>query len=134
MAEPKRLEVSLITGRTIEQGEAIEGHKMAQGYVEAAGVVYLDPEDMKELGVWEGDVIRVETDFGSVLVAARKSPDAPHRGVAFIPMGPWANAVVNPSTDSIGMPSFKGVRAVVSPAPGEEVSDAKSLLAKLRGG
>ena len=134
MTELKRLEVSLITGRTIEQGEAIEGRKMAQGYVEAAGVVYLDPEDMEELGVWEGDVVRVETDFGSVLVYARRSPDAPHRGVAFIPMGPWANAVINPSTDSIGMPSFKGVKAVVTPALGEEVLDARSLLAKLRGG
>jgi formylmethanofuran dehydrogenase subunit D len=107
LSEKKSVGVILITGRTVDQGVAIEGGKLAQAYVKAAAVCYMDPEDMKKIGVITGDIVSVKTNFGQVVLRVVKSEDTPHVGIAFVPMGPWANQVVDPNTDSIGMPSFR---------------------------
>lgn len=122
------LKVTLITGRTISQGIAREGRKKLKEYMESAAVCELDPEDLRKLGVKEGEPIRVKTSYGAVVVSAKVSTQAPHPGIAFIPMGPWANEVIGQDTDSIGMPSFKGVEAEIEPAPGEKILDVLTLL------
>jgi formylmethanofuran dehydrogenase subunit D len=124
------LEVTLITGRTISQGEAMEIGKESESYTRAAAICEMDPVDMEKLGVKEGDIVRVSTEVGEVLLWAAKSDQAPHEGVIFIPLGPWANAITNPGTDSTGMPSFKGMRAKVEPAEGK-VLDARELIKEL---
>jgi formylmethanofuran dehydrogenase subunit D len=43
------LTANLITGRTVEQGVAIEGWKDKQEYVDAAGFVHIDPSEFKTL-------------------------------------------------------------------------------------
>jgi formylmethanofuran dehydrogenase subunit D len=48
--------------------------------------------------------------------------------VVFIPYGPWANVVVSPETDDIGMPSYKGISASIEPAPGKQVLGLRELL------
>jgi formylmethanofuran dehydrogenase subunit D len=128
LSEKKSVEVTLITGRTIDQGIALEGGKLGQAYVKAAALCYMDPSDMKKIGVLTGDIVAVKTNFGEVIVRAIKSEDAPHSGIAFIPMGPWANQVTNSNTDSIGMPSFKGMKATVEPAQGSKIMDAATLV------
>jgi formylmethanofuran dehydrogenase subunit D len=122
------LEVTLITGRSIAQGEAMEAGKELDSYKNSAGVCELDPGDMEQLGVKEGETVRVRTAAGEVLVKAAKSTQEPHPGVAFIPLGPWANAVVDPDTSSTGMPSLKGVKATVEAAKGEKVLSASELV------
>jgi formylmethanofuran dehydrogenase subunit D len=47
-----------------------------------------------------------------------------------MPYGPWANAIADPDTDSIGMPSLKGVPVKVEPAPDKSVMSLKILLEK----
>ncbi len=125
------LEVTLITGRTVAQGEAMETGKTLEKFSKACATVELDPEDMLKLGVKEGDTVKVETSAGSVVVKAVKSKDAPHEGIAFMPMGPWANVVVGSGTDGTGMPPFKGIGAKVVPAPDEKVLDAQELVEAL---
>jgi formylmethanofuran dehydrogenase subunit D len=88
----------------------------------------MDPSDMKRIGVITGDIISVKTNFGQVTVRVVKSEDAPHVGIAFIPMGPWANQVTDPNTDGIGMPSFKGMKATVEPAQGSKIMDVPTLV------
>jgi len=122
------LKANLITGRTVEQGVAIEGFKDKQEYVEAAGFVHIDPSDFKTLNVWPGSSVLVKSDFGEVVVKAIRSPYGPHPGIVFIPMGPWANQIVNPDTDTTGMPSYKGVTVTITPAPGKKVLDAITLI------
>jgi len=122
------LTANLITGRTVEQGVAIEGFKDKQEYVEAAGFVHIDPSDFKTLNVWPGSSVLVKSDFGEVVVKAIRSPYGPHPGIVFIPMGPWANQIVNPDTDTTGMPSYKGVTVTITPAPGKKVLDAITLI------
>lgn len=122
------IEVTLITGRSISQGEAMEAGKELDAYTNSAGVCELDPKDMEKLGASEGDTLRVSTSTGEIFVRAVKSKQYPHEGIAFIPMGPWANAVVDSDTSSTGMPSFKGVAAKIELAKGEKVLSARELV------
>ncbi len=122
------LTANLITGRTVEQGVAIEGFKDKQEYVDAAGFVHIDPSDFKTLNVWPGSTVLVKSQYGEVVVKALRSPYGPHPGIVFIPMGPWANQIVNPDTDTTGMPSYKGITVTISPAPGKKVLDAITLI------
>ncbi|MDI6905806.1 MAG: molybdopterin dinucleotide binding domain-containing protein, partial [Candidatus Bathyarchaeia archaeon] len=96
--------------------------------MESVSVCYIDPEDLKKLGVKEKTNVLVSTDYGSVVVKALKSLRTPHSRVIFIPYGPWANAVVDPETHSIGMPSLKGIPAEVKPAQDKPLLSLKELL------
>ncbi|MDH5794163.1 MAG: molybdopterin dinucleotide-binding protein [Candidatus Bathyarchaeota archaeon] len=128
MRENPKLQVTLLTGRTIEQGVAKERGKASKEYVESVSVCYMDPEDLKRLGIKEKTNVQVSTEHGSVVVKAVKSLRNPHPSVIFIPYGPWANAVVNPETHSIGMPSLKGIPAEVEPAPDKPILGLEKLL------
>lgn len=130
MEKPSKLTVTLVTGRTIEQGVGKEHGKSSEEYVESVTVCYMDPEDMKKLGIKDKTNILVSTEFGSVVVKSVKSIRTPHPGIVFIPYGPWANVVVDPETHSIGMPSFKGIPAEIEPAPDKPILSLKKLLKK----
>jgi len=67
---------------------------------------------MKELGIQDGDAIKVMTEYGEVVVRAKRNDDNP-QDVIFIPMGLWANLVIEPHTSGTGMPGYKGVDATV---------------------
>jgi formylmethanofuran dehydrogenase subunit D len=88
---------------------------------------------MRKIGVKEGDTVMVNTDSGSVYVSAVRSLQAPHKGIIFLPMGPWANMVTSANTDSIGMPSFKGIPARVSVAKDKRVLTYPELLKETYG-
>ncbi len=124
----EKLQVTLLTGRTIEQGVGKEEGKTSREYMESVSVCYMDPEDLKELGIKERTNILVSTDYGSVVVKALRSLRGPHPKVVFIPYGPWANIVVDPETHEIGMPSLKGIPANIKAAPGRSVLTLKELL------
>jgi len=128
MDDKPKLKVTLLTGRTIEQGVAKERGKFSKEYMESVSVCYMDPEDLKKLGIKEKTNVLVSTDYGSVVVKAVKSLRAPHLGVIFIPYGPWANAVVNPETHGVGMPSLKGIPAEVEPATDKPILSLEELL------
>jgi len=130
MSENPKLRVTLLTGRTIEQGVGKERGKASKEYMESVSVCYMDPEDLKKIGIKEKTNVLVSTGYGTVVVKALKSLRAPHLGVIFIPYGPWANAVVNPETHSIGMPSLKGIPAEVEPAPDKPLLSLEELLEK----
>ncbi len=127
MSENRKLKVTLLTGRTIDQGVGKELCKSSEEYIKSVSVCYMDPQDMKKIGVKEKTNVLVSTRFGSVIVKAHKSLRAPHPGVVFIPYGPWANVVVDPETHGIGMPSFKGIPAEVEPTD-KPVLSLKELL------
>jgi formylmethanofuran dehydrogenase subunit D len=126
--EKPRLRVTLITGRTIEQGVGKEQGKASKEYADSVSICYIDPDDLKKLAIKENSNVSVSTEYGSVVLKALKSLRSPHTGIIFIPYGPWANTVVDPETDSIGMPSLKGIPAEITPAQDEPVLSLKELL------
>lgn len=127
------INVNLISGRSIQQGVAIEGGKEKPAYRTAAGIIELDPSDLKKLGAWKNTNVKVTSDYGSVIVKAIETTQGPHPGLGFIPMGPWANAIINPDTYSTGMPTFKGVPVKVEAAINEPVLLGIELVQKLCG-
>ena len=129
----KEITLNLISGRTIQQGVAIEGGKEKPLYRTACGIIEMDPLDFKKLGVWKNSNVRVTSDYGSVIVKAIETTQGPHPGVGFIPMGPWANSIVNPDTYSTGMPTFKGTPVKVEVAMNEPILLGIELVQKLCG-
>lgn len=115
------LKVTLITGRTINQGANLE-NKTSSDYQEATAYCELNSKDLGILGK-SGEKVRVKTKHGEVVVKLKENNGNPD-GLAFIPMGPWANAVVDPDTKGCGMPGFKGIPAEI------EATNDKILLMK----
>ncbi len=126
----KSISLNLITGRSIQQGVAIEGHKHDEGYIKACGIIELDVKDLKELHIYPGQNVRVKSAFGEVVVRAINTTQGQHPGLGFIPMGPWANPVTGTEMESTGMPQYKGVPVTVEAAPGEQVLNGITLLQK----
>lgn len=124
------LKVVIITGRTLDQGKAIEGKKISEDLLNIAAICELCPEDMERLKIKEGETVKLRTEYGESILIAKpaKSLDT---GVVFIPMGLWANRVISPNTGNIGMPSFKGVKGTLTAAPGEKPSTPKEFIGDL---
>ena len=129
----KKMRVVLVTGRSIYQGTGKEKGKFGSEYEEAATSCFLDPEDARELGIREGDPVRISTAYGSLVLKARTVREGRQRGVIFLPYGPWASLLVSHETHGTGMPSLKGVEATIEPAPGEKPMSLEELLEKAYG-
>jgi len=123
------LNAILITGRTINQGATIE-NKTSSDYQEATALCELNSKDIGLLGIKPGSRISVKTDHGDVIVKLKENNGNPD-GMAFIPMGPWANAVVDPDTKGCGMPGFKGIKARLEPTE-IKVLSMKDLIARYK--
>ncbi len=122
------MKVTLLTGRTLRQGQGKEQGKLSERYWRSVTVCQIDPDDMKLLGIRENENVKISTKNGSVVLRAVKSVRAPHRGAIFVPYGPWASLVMNSKTHGTGMPSLKGVIVEVNPAPTEHVLSLSELL------
>ena len=107
------LRLVLITGRRINQGRSMDVGKFSDDYFKSVALAELDSDDFEKLGLKNGDNVEIESNYGSVVVKAVKSRKR-HPGIVFIPMGPWANRLVNPDTYGSGMPTFKGIPVKVS--------------------
>ncbi len=126
--------LTLITGRTINQGVALEGGKVTKENVRAAALCAFDPEDFKKLDCLIGTPVKITTDHGEVTVYSTISEEGPHSGIIFVPMGPWANQVVNPDSQSCGTPTYKGMKAKVEAVKNGKVLDALELIKTLMEG
>lgn len=118
----------MISGRTLGQGASCEA-KMSPEFFKAVAFCTLSEEDYRSLGLSEEENVLVSTEFGEVVVSARRDGGLPS-GVIFIPMGPWANAIVGPETGGCGTPQFKGVEAEVEGTK-MPVKDVRELFADL---
>ena len=122
----------LLTGRTINQGVALEGGKATMENVRAAGICAFDQDDFKKLDCLAGTPVKVITDYGEVIVYSTISEEGPHPGIIFIPMGPWANQLVNPDSQSCGTPTYKGMSAKVEVMKNGKVLNAIELIGTLK--
>jgi formylmethanofuran dehydrogenase subunit D len=127
-----KLDIIVLTGRTIEQGKGKEMGKLSKVYLDDVVQCRLDPDDMKALKLRENDNIKVTTDYGSVVLKAVESLRAPHPKMIFISYGPWASMISDPRTNGTGMPSLKGIPGTVEPAPNEKVLSMLELVNQLK--
>ena len=128
----EKIKVTLISGRTSQQGVGLEVGKTSEEYFESVTYIELSAGDAGSLGVGGGDPVKVETAHGSVVVSAKLS-DKLEPGISFFPYGIWANQVFGSETGGTGMPKFKGVDAEIS-ASSAGVPSLVDLIAKLKEG
>jgi formylmethanofuran dehydrogenase subunit D len=121
------MNVILNTGRTVWQGQAIEAGKDLEMYVDYAAICNMSTSQFEELGIKEGDNVEVVSAHGNVVVKAVKAKEALPDGTVYIPMGPWANRVTTPDTQSTAMPSFKDVPVELLPTD-KPVLDMPTLM------
>ena len=96
----------LITGRTREQAKGLHsGGAGSEEHIKATAQVEISPDDMKQLKIKGGDIVRIISASGSVEVTAY--PGELPAGLIFMPMGPAANRLIGSETYGTGMPSFK---------------------------
>jgi len=126
-----KLKVTLVSGRTVQQGIGLEEGKTSENYVKSVSHVQLCPEDAAKMKLKEGDAVSVETRHGSVVVYWRPSKEL-EGGMVFFPYGPWANQVYGYETEGTGMPIFKGIEATVAPTRGK-VKSIEELVKSLGG-
>jgi len=119
------MNVNLISGRTTVQGQNLDS-KLTEKYFDEVARCDMNGSDMEKLGVAKDDKVKVTTAYGTVIVKAKQDDGNPE-GLIFIPMGPWANAVVSGDTHGAGMPSFKGIDAEIEKTE-EEVLQVKELM------
>jgi formylmethanofuran dehydrogenase subunit D len=126
-----KLKVTLVSGRTSQQGVGLEEGKTSDNYVKSVNHVQLCPEDAAKMKLKEDGAVSVETRHGSVVVYWRPSKEL-ESGMAFFPYGPWANQVYGYETEGTGMPLFKGIEATMAPAKGK-VKSIEELVKSLGG-
>ena len=127
-----KLNVTLVSGRTAQQGVGLEEGKTSVSYVNSVNHVQLSPDDAAKMKLEEGGAVTVETRHGSVVVHWRSSKEL-EPGMAFFPYGLWANQVYGYETEGTGMPMFKALDATVAPSK-EEVKSLEELVKSLGGG
>lgn len=111
----------------MSQARSRERGKFSDEYARSVAICELDPDDLRELGVADGENIRITTQFGQVVLVALTSKQAPHRGIAFIPYGAWASMLFGPSTHASGMPTLKGLKGLIERAPEAKVATLQEI-------
>ena len=126
------MKVTLISGRTANQGIGLEEGKLSKTYSESVNHVQICPDDAESISLQQNGNVKVTTDYGSVTVRwiPEKGLDS---GMVFFPYGPWANQVYASSTSSTGMPIMKGIPAIIE-LSNEKVFTIEELVEMLRSG
>ena len=127
----KKITLKLITCRSVQQGVAMKKVKTSQKYYAAASINHLHEDDMKKAGIMANTNVRVTSKDGTIVVKAVRTREDLVPGLAHIPMGPWANAIVSAYTYSTGEPCFKGFPVDIEPAENEKVMGAVELIQTL---
>jgi len=126
--ERNKMKFFLTSGRTIDQGVALEGQKLGRENIKACAICEFDKDDFKKLDCMIGTPVKVTTKFGEVVVYSQITEQGPHPGLIFIPMGPWANAIIDPETYGTGMPSYKGTDAEVEVVKSGKILSALEIV------
>jgi formylmethanofuran dehydrogenase subunit D len=100
----------LIPGRTSRQGCGISEGKFGRNYQEETTVLQMAPEDMRRLGLAEGNRVRIASESGKIDVAitAAKDGELPP-GILFIAYGDLSSRLMGGDTHGSGMPTSKGL-------------------------
>jgi len=100
----------LIPGRTSRQGTSLNEGKYTAEYIDEVNTLQVAPEDMRRLGLAEGDRVRVWNEVGEFTVPCRaaKGGELPP-GLLFISYGDCSCRLMGAETHCSGMPDSKGM-------------------------
>jgi formylmethanofuran dehydrogenase subunit D len=124
----KKLEVLLLTGRSVWQGEGLESGKEGQKYKEACTKLDMNPADMAKLGLKDHDKVLLSSKYGEIVMEAVTAEQELLEGMAYVAYGTWVNVIVNPRTEGTGMPSFKGTKVTIEPTDKEIIENSLEVM------
>lgn len=103
----------LNASRSSDQGKLINVGKYSDEYVALTNTMTMLAADMTEIGLVEGQLALVRTEFGeaSFKCQAGKVP----AGMIFVPYGPPTCRLMGGDTDGTGMPTSKGWEVEIVP-------------------
>src|SRR6059058_2834838 len=89
----------LIPGRTSRQGTTLNEGKFTAGYVEETSILLMCPDDMKRLGLADGDRVRLRSEQGQIELPCRaaKGGELP-TGLLFVPYGDMSSRLMGGDT------------------------------------
>ncbi len=111
--------------RTVPQSVMSDKSILSSEYVNAMAICLIHPQDIKLLGIKEGNV-RLTSKFGSVIVKAIESEKDTEEGIVFLPLGPWANQISGAENSKLQLKNLE-VNVEVTK---DEVTDIRSLFGK----
>lgn len=120
----------MVTGRTVRQGEHIE-NKHSLKYSRETSTCFMNPLDMLNMYLEDGDNIRAASDTGNVVFRVF-SDEGLKQGTVFIPYGPYCNMLISTCTHGTGMPDYKSSTIEIERTD-EEVKPLIDLLAEAGG-
>ncbi len=121
------MDLTLITGRTINQGRGTMTDRLGTFHQRNSAVIQMNGQDLRQLGLGERGLVRGTSSFGEVVLKAEEAEEELPRGLAYMPYGPWASRLVGSDTGATGMPSFKGMDVKVQRESAEDIKPATSL-------
>jgi|YelNatPaOPRAMG01_1025707.scaffolds.fasta_scaffold63321_3 formylmethanofuran dehydrogenase subunit D len=84
-------------------------------YQKLAAVVQLSPEDLKLLGINEGQTVELRNESGYVVVRARQDPSI-SPGIACMPFSLYSLQLSSYDPAKMNMPNLKRIRVVARPS------------------
>ena len=76
----------------------------------------MNPDDMGQLGLKDGDAVRMWNDVGQVVVPVKSGKDELPRGLLFITYGDKSSRLMGGETHGSGMPDSKGLDVLIEKA------------------
>lgn len=118
------IKVKIFTFKDIFQNRAMVEDRFGEDYITHSALIVLDKNDFRQLSIKKGDTVIVKNSSGKTVVKAEESSlETPHKGIAYMPKGPWSNMLVSDETGGTGIPKFKDITATVTTAKGEKVTE-----------
>lgn len=124
------MKIRINTGRTVTQGSHVD-RKNSSEYYKETSTLRLNSVDMMEIGIDEGERVKAQVCDASVVLRVL-ADDTLKRGTGFLPLGPYANFLVDGTTHSTGMPDFKDAMVIID-ATTEPVMSVGELMKKIGG-
>ena len=104
----------LVPGRSSKQGTSLNKGKLKEEYIDVTSTLEMNEDDMKRLGLTNGDQVRLSNDIGHTIVSCigKKASDLPE-GMLFIPYGPPSSQLMDSDTAGTGMPMSKHMEVII---------------------
>jgi formylmethanofuran dehydrogenase subunit D len=104
----------LIPGRTSRQGTTLNEGKFTADYVDEINTLFMCPDDMKRLGLSNGERVRLRSEFGVIELPCQgaKEGELPS-GLLFLPYGDRSSRLMGGDTQGTGMPDSKGIDVTI---------------------
>jgi formylmethanofuran dehydrogenase subunit D len=103
----------LNSSRSAKQGTLINVGKESEEYIALTNSMTMEPGDMAEIGLSEGQMAIVRTEFGEAQFKCQAGKEP--KGMIFIPYGPPTCKLMGGDTGGTGMPMSKGWEVEVVP-------------------